>query len=329
MPTTIPINQVAASSKKVKGDCLFQKILDGGAVESYIRFRNAVTFGIGPTSETTSITGTEVDNYGQTLDSQTEAGDTAVQVTMNRSDANNMAAAMLGEKAILTQGATTVSNEVIGCHKDQFWPLAKDKITDASLEWNGVDLTVTDSSGFTVGELINNTTTPGEIGYLYSKPDATSLFVLLSGDGTAPTATDGIEGATSTTTDTASAVLEKDDIVTVTTDYTLINNNTISIPSTSGIPNGTYKVNYDTPAYTGDQITIGSDTVTKGAFVLTSVNTVDNLKIVVRLRQVNFNPDGIVNLMTGGDDRGEISLSGVAETPDGQTDPGTITFING
>lgn len=328
MPTTIPIGQVAAASTKLKADCYFQPLLDGGATEGYVLLRNAVTFGIGPTSETTTISGTEVDNYGQTLDSQTEAGETQVSLTMNRMDARNMAIAMLGEHAVATQGAVTVSDEAICAYAGQGCPLAKDKATDASIEFNGTDLTVTDSSGFTVGELINNTTTPGEIGYLYSAPDSTSMYVLISEDGTAPTATDGIEGADSAATDTASAVLEKDDIVQAA-DFSVVNNNFLVFPSTTSIPNGEFLINYDTPAYTADTITIGAETTIKGAFFLNGVNTVTNKKVIARLRQVNLSPDGIINLVTSGDDRGEISLTGVAETPSGQSDPGTLTYVDG
>lgn len=328
MATTIAIDKVGATSYKLKQDVLFKPLLDGGATEGFITLSNCSNFAIGPSAETTTVQGTQLDNYGQSLDSITQPGDVTISMTFTRQNLYVAVISMLGAGTALDEPTGgTVASEAIPAYAAQVAPVVQQNVDWTTLQFLGAELTVTDATQFTVGELINNTTTPGEVGYVHPSSAGTQLFVILSAAGSLPSNGDGIVGATSAAVDTATVVASDDTIAVATTDYTIKNDRYIAFPETGQWQKGNVQITYAYDAYTGNRVAIGADSIIKGEFVMLATNLVNNQDVEIRLRQANLAPDGEVAYVTDGDDRADVTLTGIAETPEGSADAGTITYL--
>lgn len=318
--------RVPATGIRASGDLYFRRLGADGNLSgaAYKKLRNATQFALQPTSEQSSIKGREIANYNQDLDTLTEAGDFNLSITMNRQDAYNMSIALLGATADINQSAGSLVDDPVDSEAGGSGFLSKRNVTANTVAFKGLDLTVTDSSGFTIGEMITVTTGGAEVGYLFSKPDSTSLFVLVSENGADPGAV-GITGATSTATDTVSASTTKADVPTVDTHYT-VDSTSGRIDYTDAWPiAGRVLVGADYGAYTGDKITITAETFVKGRLRFEGRNLVNGKRVHCELYLVSLSPNGDLDFMA--EDRMQVQLTGRAETPAGFTAPGTLEMF--
>ncbi len=304
----------------------FALLDDAGNQQGYRKLKKPAQFTLTPTSESTSIKSREDETFGQQFHTFSEAGDFDLGITLEEVDAFELGIAMLGKTADINVTAGTNVAAVLAAYKGQSDFLPKRHVTANSLQFLGLDLTVTDSSGFEVGELINNTTTPGEIGYVAAKPDATSLSVYLSETGSAPTAGNAIVGATSTTTDTASAVDPKNDIAVEDTDYSVrAKTGRVDFLDGGNIPEARIQCQFDHGVYQGDKINLFTATTIKGALRGEGRDVVSNTDFQISLDRVSLAPSGALDFMDA--DRLKVQLSGKIETLAGKTQPGTLEFF--
>jgi len=196
-----------------------------------------------------------------------------------------------------------------------------------TLAFLGVDCVVVDASLYTVGELVVNTTTGANVGYVHPNSAGLQLFLVLAGDGVIPTSGDVITGVDSATSETVGASIPDNTLAVLDTDYTIKNDRYIAFPATGLWQKGSVQITYDFDAYTGNRVAIGADSIIKGEFVMLATNLVNNQDVEIRLRQANLAPDGEVAYVTDGDDRADVTLTGIAETPEGSSDAGTITYL--
>lgn len=315
----------APVSFKLSADVLFSKLRTDGDYEGYTKIANCTAFALQPQSATDTILGTELDNYNQTLDAITQSDQFLVTMSCNRFEGLNLAYALFGTESEVTAGSENITSEVVML-RGGVGHLSRFDVSSVVVLGYDLTLDTDEADGFTDGEMLFNQTTGEEIGIVHSTPDGTSVYVLLT--GTAPTAGDVVEDSESDDTGTIQAlgVTVKNDIVAVTTDYTITAvNGRITVVDSGGLDwplLDRIKVNYTSTKDAGSQIALAAESFIKGQLIVKGVNQVNSKQIEIYLRQVNLAPNAAIPFI--GDDRSSVDFQGTAETPSGQTDPGWI-----
>lgn len=303
-------------SFKLKGVGLFDQIV-GGLMTGQFKIPNVTALDYQPQAESDSITGTELDNEGVSLDTVNDGDDLLVNIGFNRYNAPTLALSSMGSHSEITAGSANVTDEKImflnGVGETR-------RMNISSVAIRGIDLTVDDSTGFSAGEILTNNATGAEIGVIHSVPDGLSVIAFLT--GSLPAASDVVTDDGGSTTATVSSVAEANNTVaTLTTDFTVTAvNGRINVVSggSMDIPNlKTAKVNYAYTKLGGSQIQVGTNTVIKGPFVYKATNLVDSKLAWLYIPQLNLTPSG-ANVLRG-DDRSASTLQGVAEKLDSES----------
>lgn len=312
-------------SYKLKADVLFSKLRTDGDYEGWAKIANCTAFALQPQSTTDTITGTELDNYGQTLDAFTTADQFLVTMSCNRFEGANLAYALFGTESEVTAGSENITSEVVML-RGGVGHLSRFDVSSVVVLGYDLTLNTDEADDFDDGEVLYNQTTGEEIGIVHSTPDGTSVYVLLT--GTAPSVADVVTDSAGDDTGTiqSAGVTVKNDIVAVTTDYTInAVNGRITVVSAGGLDFpllDRIKVNYTSTKDAGSQIALAAETFIKGQLMVKGSNLVDSKQVEIYLRQANIAPNAAIPFI--GDDRSTIDFQGTAETPSGQSDPGWI-----
>jgi len=114
------------------GDLLIDRLADDGSNTGFVLVGNATKFAINEESETKERISTGRDTYGQALDTASIKKPAKISIVINELKKENMAMALLGDIATLSQGAGTGVSEVVVAKSGKFIELDKGELAEAN-----------------------------------------------------------------------------------------------------------------------------------------------------------------------------------------------------
>ncbi len=142
------------------GDLYLDRLADDGSSNGFILAGNATQFAIQEETETKERISTGRDTYGQALDTASIKKPAKISVTLDELNRENLAMALLGEVADLSQGAGTGEVETITAKLGKFVELAKTNLAEANFTVENEDGATAPDWVASTGYILNDTIVP-------------------------------------------------------------------------------------------------------------------------------------------------------------------------
>ncbi len=298
------------------GDLYMDRLAEDGSNTGFVLVGNATQFAITEESETKERISTGRDTYGQALDTASIKKPAKISITLDELKKENLAMALLGDVAAMSQGAGTGESETVTAKSGKFSQLAKGNLAEANFKVENNDGATASawqaSTAYSVGDFTIPTAANGH--YYKCTTAGTS-------DVSEPTwPTDG-----STVTD-GSAEWQDMGVIEYTkdTDYRVnYRIGLLEILSSGNITDAeSLKVTYDHNAISGYTISGSVRPTIKAQLMLDGKNFADGKAVIVRVDEAVLTPGGEVDFLS--DDWTTMELSGTLRTLTGQTSPYSV-----
>ena len=298
------------------GDLLIDRLADDGSNTGFVLVGNATKFAINEESETKERISTGRDTYGQALDTASIKKPAKISIVINELKKENMAMALLGDIATLSQGAGTGVSEVVVAKSGKFIELDKGELAEANF-------TVENNDGVTASAWQASTTYA--VGDFAIPTVANDHFYkcTVAGDSDASEPTWPTDG--STVADGAATWIDMGVIeYALDTDYRVnYRIGLVEILAAGAITEGdSLKVTYDHSAISGYVISGSARPTIKARLMLDGKNFADGKAVILRVDEAVLTPGGEVDFLAS--DWSTMELSGTLKTLTGKTSPYTL-----
>ena len=302
------------------GDLYMDRLADDGSSNGFILAGNSTQFAIEEETETKERISTGRDTYGQALDTASIKKPAKISITLDEINKENLAMALLGEVADLSQGSGTDEVETVIAKAGKFIQLAKSNLAETNFKVENKDGAIASAWVASTVYALN----------AYAIPTATNQHFYKcttagTSDATEPTwTTDG-----STVTDGSAIWTDMGLILLpVTTDYTVNHRvGLLQIVSTGSITDGAnLQVTYDYNAISGSKIKGSVKPTVKTRLLLDGKNAANGKAVMVKVDEAVLSPSGEVDFLS--DDWTELEMEGTLKTLEGKTSPYTVELLD-
>ncbi len=302
------------------GDMYMDRLADDGSSTGYILAGNSTQFAIEEETETKERISTGRDTYGQALDTASIKKPAKISITLDEINKENLAIALLGEVADLSQGSGTGETETVTAKSGKYVELVKGNLAEANFKVENQGGATANAWQASTAYALNDFVIPTSANQHYYKCTTAG-----SSDASEPTwTTDG-----STVTD-GSAVWTDMGLIayTATTDFSVNHRIGLLMATTTGaITDGeNLQVTYDYNAISGSRINGSVKPTVKTRLLLDGKNAANGKAVMVRVDEAVLSPSGEVDFLS--DDWTELEMEGTLKTLSGKTSPYTVELLD-
>ena len=298
------------------GDLYMDRLAKDGSSTGFVLTGNATKFSIQEESETKERISTGRETYGQALDTASVKKPAKITITIDELNKENLAMALLGDVAIMNQGAGTGESETVTAKSGKFSQLTKSNLAEANFKVESNDGASASAWVASTAYVIDDIVIPTVANTHYYK-----CTVAGTSDASEPTwPTDGSTVVDGTVTWIDMGPIE----YTLTTDYRVnYRIGLLEVLAAGAITDAEIlKITYDHNAISGYSIAGSVQPTIKTKLMLDGKNFADGKAVVVWVDEAALTPSGEMDFLAS--DWGTMELSGTLKTLAGQTSPYTV-----